>query len=137
MTTRLPRTEAYEITPEGILYQMLWSRRMAAKWLRMLGAEHFSGLVAYGPSIAAVIDDHDRRHPEAPADGEGRVMSIVEHASRLAADVRANPGAYTDPVQSMYARATGEVNLQLLRLAPAVVHELPRLVVTGDEPTDS
>ena len=50
-----------EITLEQILYQMLWDHRAATRWLRLLGADHFAGRVAYGSSIAAVIDDHDRK----------------------------------------------------------------------------
>lgn len=134
--TRRPSSEAYEIAPTGVLYEMLWSRRDAAKWLRMLGAQYFAGRVAYGPSIAAVIDHHDRANPNAPARGESRVMSIVQHATQLAADVKAHPERYGDPVQSLYAPATGEVDLQLLRHAEAVVHELPRIAVVGDAPLD-
>lgn len=82
-----------------------------------------------------MIDDHDRHHPDAPASGPARVVSVVEHARRLAEDVRARPGYYADAAQGINARRTGEVDRVYLRHAAAVVQRLPVVAVVG-EPHD-
>jgi len=124
-----------ELTPDQVLYQMLWSRKAAARWLRLLGVDHFAGITTLGAPIAAVIDDHDRTHPEAPTAGPERVVSIVDHARWLAEDVRARPDYYADAAQGINARSAGEVDRLFLRHAPAVVRRLPVVAVVG-EPRD-
>jgi hypothetical protein len=122
-----------EITLEQVLYQMLWDRRTAARWLRLLGVDHFAGRVAYGPSIAAVIDHHDRTHPEAAARGPARIASIVAHTQQLAADVRERPDHYTDAAAGLNARRLGDVDPQLLRHAAGVLTRLPAIATIGDD----
>lgn len=126
--------QAWEITPEQVLYQMLWDRRAARKWLANLGATFFGGRTAYGATIAAAIDDHDRRHPEAPARGSERVMSIVQHMRQLVDDVHAHPDHYSDAAAGLNASRRGEVDPNLLRLAAGALSQLPRIAVVGDQP---
>lgn|GEM_PF-6580745 len=123
---------AVELSPDQVLYQMLWSRKAATRWLRLLGVDHFAGITTLGASIAAVIDDHDRTHPDAPPDGSARVLSIVEHAHRLSDDVHARPDYYADAAQSINARSAGEVDRLFLRHAPAVMGRLPVVAVVGE-----
>lgn len=127
---------AVELSPDQVLYQMLWSRKAAARWLRLLGVDHFAGITTLGAPIAAVIDDHDRTHPDAPADGPERVVSIVDHARWLADDVRAHPDYYADAAQGINARSAGEVDRLFLRHAPAVVRRLPVVAVVGEPRED-
>lgn len=126
---------AVELSPDQVLYQMLWSRKAAVRWLRLLGVDHFAGITTLGAPIAAVIDDHDRAHREAPTAGPERVVSIVDHARWLAEDVRARPDYYADAAQGINARSAGEVDRLFLRHAPAVVRRLPVVAVVG-EPRD-
>jgi len=122
-----------ELTNEQVLYQMLWSRRAAERWLRLLGGpSYFAGLVDLGATVAALIEHHDRARPQAPGEGTARVASICEHAVELASDVRANPRRYSDPVAGLYARTQGSTDPALLRHAPAALSVLPRLLTIGD-----
>ena len=129
-------SQAREVSAEQILYQMLWDRRDARKWLAMLGTRFFGGQTAYGAAIAAAIDDHDRRHPEAPARGPERVMSIVQHMRQLVDDVHARPDYYSDAAAGLNASRRGEVDPNLLRLAAGALAQLPRITVVGDQPLE-
>ena len=127
--------QAWEVTPEQVLYQMLWDRRAARKWLALLGTTHFAGQVAYGAAIAAAIDDHDSRHPDGPRRGPERVMSIVQHVRQLVDDVHEHPERYADAAAGLNAQRLGHVDPNLLRLAAGALSQLPRLAAVGDQPT--
>lgn len=129
---------AQELTNEQVLYQMLWSRRDAARWLRLLGGpQYFAGVVYLGATIAAIVEDHDRARPQAPAEGPERVTSIYQHAAELARDVKANPERYTDPAAGLHARNRGLADPALLVHAPAALGVLPGLVTIGDVGTEA
>lgn len=127
-------SDAWEVTAEQVLYQMLWDRRAARKWLTMLGPAYFGGQVAFGAAIAAAIDDHDRRHPDAPGRGPNRVLSIATHLRRLVDEVSEHPERYSDAAAGLNAHRQGDVDPNLLRLAAGALTQLPRLAVVGDEP---
>lgn len=127
---------AMELNADQVLYQMLWSRKAATRWLGLLGVNYFAGITTLGAPIAAVIDDHDRTQPGAPSTGPQRVLSIVTHAQRLAEDVRARPAFYADAAQGINARNTGEVDRLYLRHAAAVVERLPVIAVVGEPRPD-
>lgn len=50
----------------------------------------------YG-AVAAGVDDHDRRHPDAPAEGPELVLSIAGHAQRLRQETIDHPERFDAP----------------------------------------
>jgi hypothetical protein len=118
----------HEVTIDEVLRDMLWSRRDATRLRRTIPQSLFGGLAA----VAAVIDDHDRTRPTAPAAGEARVQSIVAHTIALAADVEAHPDRYS-AAHGLHARSRGDVDPMLLARARSVLTELPRLATGPDD----
>ena len=118
----------HEVTIDEVMHDMLWSRRDATRLRRRIPVSLFGGLAA----VAAVIDDHDRTRPTAPADGEARVQSIVAHAIALAGDVDAHPDRYS-AAHGLHARSRGDVDPMLLARARSVLAELPRLATGPDD----
>lgn len=118
----------HEVTIDELLRDMLWSRRDATRLRRRIPLSLFGGQAA----VAAVIDDHDRTRPAAPAHGEARVQSIVAHTIALAADVDAHPDRYS-AAHGLHARSRGDVDPMLLARARSVLAELPRLATSPDD----
>lgn len=112
-----------ERSVDGMLTDMLWSRREAARLRRVVPVDLFGGRAA----VVAVIAHHDQEHPDAPATGQDRVLSILGHTVELARDVRAHPDRYASAAAGINAHRTGQIDPQLLRLAPAVLKALPGL----------
>lgn len=103
---------------------MLWSRREATRLRRVIPLDMFGARAV----VVAVVAQHDQEHPDAPATGQDRVLSIVGHTVELARDVRAHPDRYASAAAGINAHRIGQIDPQLLRLAPAVLKALPGLV---------
>ncbi|MBX9244646.1 hypothetical protein ICW40_07460 [Actinotalea ferrariae] len=115
-----------ETTTDELLRELVWSRAKARRTLRWVRPDMFG---AYAAAVA-VVDDHDRRHPDAPAEGPRRVLSIAAHAQRLRQDLVDHPERFT-AAAGINARASGAPDPQLLALAGQVLGWLP-LIVTHD-----
>ena len=115
-----------ETTLDELLYEMLWSLHRARRIRRRMRASQFAGKAA----VFAVIDDHDRRNPDAPATGPDRVLSIVEHTMRLQDEIRDHPERFS-PAVSLNV----EPDPTLLLRADAVLRWLPRLITAPTLPT--
>lgn len=63
----------------------------ARRIMRRMPATTFGQYAA----VAAIVDDHDRRNPDAPRDGEARVLSIVAHTQRLRLETLTHPERFT------------------------------------------
>lgn len=125
-----------ETTTDELLREIVWSRARARRTLRWVTPSMFGGYAA----VVAVVDDHDRRNPDAPLEGPDRVLSIASHAQRLRQDLVDHPERFT-AAAGINARATGAPDPQLLTLAGQVLTWLP-LIATHmsdeqDETVDS
>ena len=119
-----------EVTTDELLREIVWSRSKARRTLRWVRPDMFG---QYG-AVVAVVDDHDRRRPDAPAEGPGRVVSIAEHAQRLRHELVNHPERF-DAAAGINARRTGAPDPQLLALAGQVLTWLP-LIATHDRVRD-
>lgn len=118
-----------ETTPDELLRQIVWDRTRATRALRWVAPDYFGRYAA----VAAVVDDHDRRHPDAPREGTERILSIVNHAQRLLEERRADPERFS-AAASLNAVGRGEPDPLLLALAGQVLTWLPLIVTyTPDE----
>jgi hypothetical protein len=104
---------------------MLWSRKDATRLRRVIPLDFFEHRAA----VVAVIAHHDQEHPDAPAKGPDRILSIVQHTMNLARDVKENPDPYKSAAAGINARRLGQIDPQLLRLAARVLADLPSLVI--------
>lgn len=92
----------------------------------------------YG-AVVAVVHDHDRRNPGAPAYGPEPVLSIAAHAQRLRRELVDHPERI-DAAAGINARRTGAPDPQLLALAGQVLTWLPLIVTHAsvqDESADA
>lgn len=119
-----------ETTTDELLREILWSRAKARRTLRWVRPDMFGHYAA----VVAVVDDHDRRNPDAPAEGPDRVLSIVGHAQRLRQELVDHPERF-DAAAGINARRTDVPDPQLLALAGQVLTWLP-LIATGDQDQD-
>lgn len=119
-----------EVTPEELLRDILWSRTRALRAQRWVRPSMF-GMYA---AVAAVVDDHDRRHPNAPADGLERIASITAHAHRLHQEQLEHPDRFS-AAAGLNARRFGTPDPQLLALAGRVLRWLP-LIATHPNDRD-
>ncbi len=133
---------------DQLLSAMLWSRRCADAARVLLPISTF----AHRAALAALIDDHDRRHPRAADAGTERVASIAAAVTARAADVRRararhaawargqvdgpEPTYYECPALGLAARASGDVDPLLIARADAVLAYLPELVAAGVDLND-
>lgn len=132
---------------EQVLTRMLWSRRSAG----IAGTHVPVWMFGSRAALAALIVDHDQTHPDAPADGEDRVTSILEHVLTVAGDVARAAAAHRDwvlgggegpepanryrcPVAGINARAHGRPDPQLLARARDVLTYLPTLAGAPESP---
>lgn len=113
---------AEETTTDELLGDMLWSRRRARRLRRHLGVAIFAGHAA----VAAVIQDHDERWPEAPGEGPERVLSIARHALELVREIRDEPERFT-AAAGLEAQRHGRADPALLVHASRVLAWLPTL----------
>jgi len=130
---------------ELLLPAMLWSRAVAQHARTALPISTF----AEHAGLAALIEDHDRTHPHAPAEGCDRVLSVMESVIERANDVRrsrlehddwrfnrrsdpepVNP--YTSPAAALAAGADGAPDPMLLAQAPRVLTYLHLFAVPVD-----
>lgn len=109
-----------ETTTDELLREIIWSRARARRTLRWIQPNMFGHYAA----VVAIIDDHDRRHPDAPAEGPDRVLSIAAHARRLRQETIDHPERF-DAAAGINARRTGAPDPQLLARAGAVLTWLP------------
>ena len=120
-----------ETTIDELLRDMLWSRARARRILRRMSPSLFAGHAA----VVAVVDDHDRRNPHAPAEGEARVLSIVQHTMDLRQEIIDHPERFT-PAAGLEAHRTGAPDPALLIHANAVLKWLPTIIAGSSEPFD-
>lgn len=109
-----------ETTTDELLREIVWSRSRARRTLRWVTPSMFGGYAA----VVAVVDDHDRRHRDAPAEGQDRVLSIASHAQRLRQELVDHPERFT-AAAGIHAHRTGAPDPQLLALAGQVLAWLP------------
>ena len=119
-------SEDEETTTDELLRDILWSRSKARRTLRWIRPDMFG---QYG-AVVAIVDDHDRRRPEAAAEGPDRVVSILDHTQQLRQEVADHPERF-DAAAGVNARRTGAPDPQLLALASQVLTWLP-LIATHD-----
>lgn len=123
---------AEEISTDELLREIVWSRARARRTLRWVRSDMFG---RYG-AVVAVVDDHDRRNPGAPAEGQERVLSIAAHAQRLRQEQIDHPERFT-AAASMNAHRAGQPDPLLLALAGQVLTWLPLIVThAGDQDQD-
>lgn len=120
-----------ETTIDELLRDMLWSRARARRILRRMSLSTFEDRAA----VAAIVDDHDRRCPDAPREGVGRVLSVVRHAMRLRQEITDHPERFT-PAAGLEAHRTGAPDPALLIHAKAVLEWLPTIIAGSSEPFD-
>lgn len=120
-----------ETTTDELLREIVWSRARARRTLRWVTPSMFGGYAA----VVAVVDDHDRRHPDAPPEGPDRVLSIATHAQRLRQELVDHPERFT-AAAGINARATGAPDPQLLALAGQVLGWLPLIATHTPEEQD-
>lgn len=123
-----------ETTTEELLREMIWSRKRARRTLRRMPPSMFGQHAA----VAAIVDDHDRRHPDAPPEGTERVLSIVTHTQALRRERVSHPERFT-AAAGINARRNGAPDPQLLALAGQVLAWLPLIAThagTENEATD-
>lgn len=111
---------AEETTTDELLREIVWSRSRARRTLRWVTPSMFGGRAA----VVAVVDDHDRRNPDAPLEGPDRALSIASHAQRLRQELVDHPERFT-AAAGINARRTGAPDPQLLALAGQVLAWLP------------
>lgn len=113
----------------ALVYEALWDVR-DARWTRRgsVPRGRVAGLLAL---VAEVIAHHDVYRPDAPTSGAGRVSSIVDHASSLAADVERNPDRYC-PVAAGFGPQAKRWDLTLLARASRAPAEIFRLAVWNE-----
>lgn len=123
-----------DVATSRVLYEMFWDAQFSRRVYQELTPDAFEGRAA----IAAVISDHDKRHPQAPAGGVDRVLSIVavfhEHAGRAQGWRRqqrqwkaaggAGPGP-VNPYRSVTALAPGQLD-------PALLARAGTMMITGE-----
>lgn len=80
-----------ETTTDELLAELLWSRARARRILRRYPPSMFGREAA----VVAIVDDHDRSNPHAPAEGQERVLSIVAHTLRLQREITEEPERFT------------------------------------------
>ena len=119
-----------ETTTDELLRDLVWSRARARRTLRWVAPSMFGGRAA----VVAVVDDHDRRNPDAPPEGPGRVLSIASHARRLCQELVDHPERFT-AAAGINARRTAAPDPQLLALAGQVLTWLP-LIATDTSAQD-
>jgi len=117
-----------ETTTDELLRELLWSRARARRTMRWTPPQMFGHYAA----VVAVVDDHDRRHPDAPAEGPERVLSIAAHARRLRQEQVDHPERFT-AAAGINARCTGAPDPQLLALAGRVLTWLPLIVASASD----
>jgi hypothetical protein len=122
-----------ETTTDELLREIIWSRarararaRRTLRWIQPNMFGHYA-------AVAAIVDDHDRRHPDAPAEGPDRVLSIAAHAQRLRQETIDHPERF-NAAAGINARCTGAPDPQLLARAGAVLTWLP-LIATDTTAT--
>ena len=116
-----------ETTATELLRDMLWSRTRATRILRW----HHTGTFGQYAAVAAIIDDHDRRNPQAPAAGPERVLAVIAHTRRLQDEIREHPEKFT-AAAGLEARRTGAPDPALLLHAGRVLVWLPTIVVPDE-----
>lgn len=112
-----------ETTTDELLAELVWSRARARRILRRYSPSMFGQYAA----VVAIVDDHDRRNPTAPAEGQDRVLSIVAHTMQLREDTTAHPERFT-AAASMDAHRRGAPDPALLALARQALTWLPAIV---------
>lgn len=112
-----------ETTIDELLAELVWSRARARRILRRTPTSLFGQYAA----VVAVVDDHDRQNPSAPAEGEERVLLIVEHTIRLRQEIIDEPERFT-AAAGIHAQRTGAPDPALLVHADAVLSWLPSIV---------
>lgn len=133
---------------DQLLSAMLWSRRCADASRALLPISSF----AHRAALAALIDDHDRRHQQTPDAGTERVASIATSITARATEVRQarsrhaawsrggvdgpEPARYECPALGLAARANGDVDPLLIARADAVLAYLPELATAGADLND-
>lgn len=120
-----------ETTTDELLRDLVWSRARARRTLRWVTPSMFGRYAA----VVAVVDDHDRRNPAAPAEGPERVLSIAAHAQRLRQEQVDHPDRFT-AAAGINARRTGAPDPQLLALAGQVLAWLPLIATHTTEEQD-
>ena len=120
-----------ETTTDELLRDLVWSRTRARRTLRWITPSMFGRYAA----VVAVVDDHDRRHPDAPPEGSPRVLSIASHAQRLREELVDYPERFT-AAAGINARATGAPDPQLLALASQVLTWLPFIAIDASDTED-
>ena len=120
----------HEISPAELLRDMLWSRTRATRIRRW----HHPDTFGQHAAVAAIIDDHDRRNPHAPATGPDRVLAVVAHTRQLQTEILENPERFT-AAADLEARRTGAPDPALLLHAGRVLGWLPT-IIAGDELED-
>lgn len=120
-----------ETTTDELLREIVWSRAKARRTPRCVRPDMFG---QYG-AVVAVVADHDRRRPEAPAEGPGRVVGIATHAQQLRQELADHHPERFDAAAGINARRTGAPDPQLLALAGQVLTWLP-LIATHDRVRD-
>ena len=111
-----------ETTTDELLREIVWSRARARRTMRWVQSSMFGQFGA----VVAVVDDHDRRNPDAPVEGPERVLSIAAHAQRLRQELVDHPERFT-AAAGINARRTGAPDPQLLALAGQVLTWLPQV----------
>ena len=115
-----------ETSPGELLRDMLWSRTRATRIRRW----HHPSSFGQHAAVAAIIDDHDRRNPHAPATGPDRVLAVVAHTRQLQAEILEHPEHFT-AAADLEARRTGAPDPVLLLHARRVLAWLPA-IIAGD-----
>ena len=117
-----------ETTTEELLAELVWSRARARRILRRYSPSMFGREAA----VVAIVDDHDRRNPHAPAEGPQRVLSIVQHTLRVQREITEEPERFT-AAAGMNARRAGAPDPALLIHAAGVLTWLPGIVTYRKE----
>lgn len=120
-----------ETTTDELLREIVWSRARARRTLRWVTPSMFGGYAA----VVAVVEDHDRRNPDAPSEGPDRVLSLAGHAQRLRHELVDHPERFT-AAAGINARATGAPDPQLLALAGQVLTWLPLIAIAASDTED-
>lgn len=123
-----------ETTTAELLTELVWSRARARRILRRYPPAVFGREAA----VVAVVDDHDQRNPDAPAEGPGRVLSIVAHTQRIQCEITEEPQRFT-AAAGINASRTGTPDPALLIHAAAVLAWLPGIITRAERdeaPTD-
>ena len=107
---------------------MLWSRTRATRIRRW----HHPSSFGQHAAVAAIIDDHDRRNPHAPATGPDRVLAVVAHTRQLQAEILEHPERFT-ATAGLEARRTGAPDPALLLHAGRVLGWLA-MIIAPEEP---